>query len=290
MMKFYIAYTIKKRDKHGQGVRKTEPCMMTKHLPIASIALAIAILVPSTASAQTAPGRISGSIVGGADIPVDGDVHGGTTAQVPDLGPLNPALSGVSAELRIGARSFEDIYGTTWNIGVEAAYGLSEKDELFGSFRYQHGNEGRVQVGGAFVPALATELPVFGTFSDLNVYALELGYRRYFGGGPLKPYVAGRGGVAFTDSIQATFEIPDAAITIADAPFYGRSTSYSVGGDIGVSYRIGETVSLIAEAGLRYTSRLEGDDSAIGGLGLASINEVGGRLDVPLRAGLRVQF
>lgn len=261
---------------------------VSRLLVASSIVAAWCLAAP--AWAQTTPGRLSGTLIGGADIPVDGEVHGGAIAPVPNLGPLNPALVGVSAELRIGARSFDEIYGTTYSIGAELAYGLTENDELFGQFRYQHGDKGRVQVGGAFVPALSTELPVLGTFSDLNVYALEIGYRRYFGSGTLKPYIAGRAGAAFTDSIKATFEIPAAAITINNAPFYKSSTSYSVGGDLGVSYKLGTSVSLIAEAGLRYTSGLRGDDSAIGGLGLSSINEAGGRLDVPVRAGLKVQF
>jgi hypothetical protein len=264
--------------------------MLLKPHSLALIALIATGLAPAAVHAQTAEGRFSGRILGGVDIPADGEVHGGATAQVPDLGPLNPSLAGVAAELRIGERTYDEIYGTTLNVGVEIAFGASDKDEVFGSFRYQQGDEGRVQVGGAFVPALATELPVFGTFSDLNVYAIELGYRRYFGEGPLKPFIAARGGAAFTDAIDATFEIPDAGITIADAPFYGGSTSFTVGGDFGLSYRIGSNVSLIAEAGLRYTTGLEGDDTAIGGLGLAAINEVGGRLDIPVRAGLSVQF
>lgn len=258
-------------------------------LPL-SLAVLCTAATAAPALAQTDPGRWSGSVFAGADFPLDGDVHGGATSNVPDLGGLNPALAGVSAELRIGARSFDDIYGETTSLGGELAYGVGPNAELFGSFRYQQADEGRVQVGGAFVPALNTELPVFGTFGELQSYALEAGYRRYFGEGGFKPYVAGRLGVVRTDAINATFEIPDAAITIADAPFYDDTTSASIGVDVGVSFDLAEQVSLRAETGLRYVTSLDGDDTALSTLGLSSINEEGSRLETPVRVALSVRF
>lgn len=259
---------------------------MLRTLLLAGAALASA----GAATAQVQPGRWSLSVEAGAEVAPSGDVHGGVNAPVPDLGPLNPALSGVSAELRIQSRSYDDIYGEAAAFGAEAAYGLDDSSELFGSVRYAKADEGRVQVGGAFVPALNTTLPVFGTFSDFETVAIEAGYRRYFGSGSWRPYAAGRLGAGFTDSISATFEIPDAAITIADAPFYDSSTSFSAGLDLGISWALSPTAHLQAETGIRYTSELEGDDTAIGGLGLASINEVGDRVWVPLTLRARFAF
>lgn len=248
----------------------------------------VATSVVGAAHAQTAPGRWTVSLEAGAEFPAGGDVHGGATAAVPDLGPLNPDLAGVDAELRIQPRSFDDIYGDGMNLGAEFAYGMSENAEVFGSARYMQADEGRVQVGGAFVPALDTTLPVYGTFGKYKAYALEAGYRRYFGSGMVKPYVAGRLGAVFTDKIDATFEIPDAGIKIADAPFYDSSTSFTAGVDVGLSYALNDRVSLQAETGVRYIWRLNDDDSAIGGLGLASINGGGDRTYVPVT--LRAKF
>lgn len=248
----------------------------------------VALCAVGGAQAQTAPGRWMFSLEGGAEFPTSGEVHGGATAAVPNLGPLNPALAGVNAELRIQSRSFDDIYGEGMNLGAEFAYGMSDNAEVFGAFRYMQADEGQVQVGGAFVPALNTTLPVYGTFSKYEAYALEAGYRQYFGSGALKPYVAGRLGAVFTDKINATFEIPDAAITIANVPFYDSSTSLTAGLDVGVSYAVNDRLSLQAETGVRYISSLSDDDSAIGGLGLSSINGAGERAYVPVT--LRAKF
>lgn len=248
----------------------------------------IAVVGAGAAQAQTAPGRWTVSPEISAEFSTGGDLHGGVDAPISDLGALNPALAGVSATLQVESRSFDDIYGDARSLGIEAAYGLSDSSEVFGALRYVTADEGRVQVGGAAVPALNTTLPVFGTFTDYQAWALEAGYRQYFASGSLRPYIAGRAGVVFTDAITATFEVPDAAIVIADAPFYDDSTSLTAGLDVGLSYALSDRVSLQAETGIRYVSDLEGDDSAIGGLGLASINEVGSRTYVPVT--LRARF
>lgn len=260
---------------------------MSKTIAVAS---ALALLAAGAAQAQTAPGQWTFGFEAGAEFPTDGEVHEGAIAPVPDLGPLNPALAGVDAELRIEPRSYDDIYGEAFILGFEAAYGVSDSAEAFGSVRYVKSDEGTVQVGGAFVPALNTTLPVFGTFGDVESWIIEAGYRKYFGSGGIRPYVAGRLGAAFTDSVEATFEIPDADILIANAPFYDSTTSISAGVDLGVSWQVSDTVSLQAETGYRYVGELDGDDSAIGGLGLAAINDVGDRTYVPLTVRAKFAF
>jgi hypothetical protein len=204
---------------------------------------------------------------------------------------LNPALAGVSAELRIRARSHDDIYGSATSFGAEFSYGLSENSEVFGQLRYTQADEGSVQVGGAFVPALSTTLPVNGTFSDYKALTVEGGYRYYFSDlGPTRPFVAGRLGATRTDDIRATFVIPDAAITIANVPFTEKKWSASAGIDVGLLIPVGENFSFTAQTGVRYAADLEGDDSAIGGLGLGSINDTGKRVSYPVSVGLRYDF
>ena len=91
--------------------------------------LTLALALPATAMAQSGP---SFSLIAGYDTSVSGDVHKGAIAPIADLGPLNPDLAGVSAELRIGARSYDKIYGKATNLGVEMAWPMGNSDEVFG--------------------------------------------------------------------------------------------------------------------------------------------------------------
>jgi hypothetical protein len=228
-------------------------------------------------------GKFSMSVFGGVDFPVSGDVHAGAVAPVPDLGPLNPALAGVSAELRIRSRTHDQIYGNALFYGLEVGYGLNDRSEIFLQAKETSADDGRVRVGAAYVPALDTELDVFGRFSSYDAYTWEVGYRYFFGDGDrVRPFVAARVGATETDDIRATFEIPDAAITIQDAPFYKKDWALSGGLEAGAQIAFTERFSMRLAAGVNYIDDLSDDDSAIAGLGLASINDTGSRVSIPL--------
>lgn len=250
-----------------------------------------ALFASSAYASGPEAGRWSMSILGGVDVPLSGDVHGGAVAGVPDLGPLNPALAGVDAELRIGARGHDRIYDNASTVGLAFGYGLSDRGEIYGQVQQTRAGRGMVQVGGAFVPALNTELPVYGAFDTYKAMNVELGYRHFFGqAGSARPFIGARVGATQIDAIKATFTIPDGGITIANAPFYDKGWSLSGGLDAGVVIPATQTFSVTLATGLSYHGELKDDDSAIGGLGLARINDTGSRLSMPVTATLRWDF
>lgn len=245
----------------------------------------------SPALAAPESGRFSMSVLGGLDKPLSGDVHGGATVDVPDLGPLNPALDGVDAQLRIRSRGHDEIYGTARSLGLEVGYGLSGRSEVFLQARETSADDGRVRVGAAYVPALDTELDVFGEFSSYDAYTWEVGYRRFLGdGGRVRPFFAARVGATETDVIRATFEIPDAGITIRNAAFYEKGWALSGGLEAGVQIPFTERFSMTLAAGVNYIDDLSDDDSAIAGLGLAAINDTGSRVSMPVSISGRWDF
>ncbi|TDK28393.1 hypothetical protein E2F46_00410 [Luteimonas aestuarii] len=251
-----------------------------------SAALIVACLSPAAAMAQDGP---SFSLFGGREADVKGDVHKGAIAPIADLGPLNPALAGVAAELRIESRGYDDIYSEANVFGVEMAW-PTQGGEIFGQLASTRSSEGEVQVGGAFVPALDATLPVFGRFGRYEALALEGGYRHYFSDGNARPYLAGRLGATRVGSIDATFTIPAADITLSNVPFYESGWILGGGADFGVIWQLSEAASLGAEIGVRYHGKLKDDDSAIGGLGLASINDTGARTSFPVSMRLEFRF
>jgi hypothetical protein len=60
--------------------------------------------------------------------------------------------------------------------------------------------------------------------------------------------------------------------------------------DVGVLVPIGETFNMTLASGVRYAADLEDDDSAIGGLGRAGINDTGSRVSVPVTLSARWDF
>ena len=254
------------------------------------VPLAALVAGPAVAAGPEA-GRWSMSLLGGIDVPVSGDVHDGAVAAVPDLGPLNPALAGIDAELRIGARDHGRVYDNASTTGLAFGYGLADDREIYAQVQQTRASGGTVQVGGAYVPALATELPVMGAFDTYKALSVEVGYRHYFGQpGAARPFAGARLGATQTDAVNATFTIADAGITIANAPFYDKGWVVSGGLELGVLMPVSDTFSVTLATGLRYHGDMKDDDSAIGGLGLARINDTGSRVSVPVTATLRWDF
>lgn len=276
---------------------------------MATSALAALSLASVAQAGPVEAGRwaVSGSI--GTEVPVSGDVHGGTTtgeiplatlASLRDAGaPALPSAltaTGNAGQLRIQSRGFDDIYDNATALNFEATYGIGGGREVFGSFDYVKADEGTTQVGTAAVvngTNTVAEVPVYGRFGEYKGMGVSVGVRQWFNeGGTFEPYIAGRIGATKIDEIRATFTVPDLTInqSLRDVPFYDDTTVLTAGFEAGVSYKMSENVSLIAETGLRYYGKLDGNDSAIGGLGLASINEEGSRLVVPVTLKLRAVF
>ena len=260
--------------------------------------LAAACVTTPAFATPLKPGQFAGSVNVGAELPLDGDVHGGAAATVASLAALNPNLPATSAQLRIESRSYDDIYGNATTYGIEGRYGLEGDREVFGEVRRTEADGGRVQVGTSFVPALGATLPVNGTFDDFKSTTVEAGVRQYFGSGKVRPYVAARAGVAFVDEIRASFQVPvpngvgtePNDINLNNVPFYDDSTTWSVGVDVGASWQLNERLSVSAETGIRYRGDLDGNDAAIGGLGLASINNDSAAISVPVTLKLSYAF
>lgn len=259
---------------------------------LAAVAGVAAMAAASPAMAHTSAGQFSLGIDGGMDFAIDGTMHGGENVSIADLGILNPALSGIPAQLQIGERSQQDVYDDGWGIGAELGYGLSNSSELFGSVRYLEAKGNKINVGQAVAGApVNASLPVFGDFSDYKALSLEVGFRQYLmPESGISPYLAGRVGATRVSEISSTFTVPDAGITLTDTPFSKSSWVLSAGADLGLSIKLSDGFFLQPEVGLHYTDGAGGDDSALGGLGLSSINDYGSRLSVPVRVRAKFAF
>jgi hypothetical protein len=253
-----------------------------------------AIITPSFAFAKPLEaGQLSGRISLGAPIFGSGNLHGGATTTVPSLTALNPGLPAVPATLVIGSRKFSKVYDTPAQFGGELGYGLSDNVELFGALNYAKAEGSRIQVGVANVAALNASLPTFGQFGDLKTLEVEAGARYFFGGEQFQPFIGGSLGAVQQDAVKATFTIPDApagGITLANVPFFKKTTALSVGIEGGMSFGLSDTIDGRLSAGAKYIGAGRGDDSGLSGLGLGTINNGSERWVYPVKATLAIRF
>jgi hypothetical protein len=276
------------------GTHDGNPLILQIIIMIKTFMSAAALLLlcsPAAFASGPQEGAFSLSVFGGVDQPLSGDVHGRLDVSVMDIGPLNPDLEDLTADMQIRSSSYNDIYGPAISYGAELNYGLSGNSEIFGQARYIQSGGGAVEIGSILLAELApATLPLEGTFSDYEAWTVEGGYRYYFAIDSMRPFVAGRIGATRTDDVRVRFEIPALNITSENLAFTEKKWVASAGIDVGLLIPVGESFSVTAQTGVRYSGDLEGDDSAIGGLGLGSINDTGKRVSYPVSVGLRYDF
>jgi hypothetical protein len=267
--------------------------MKNSHATIAAV-LASVVVLPSVAFAQTAqPGKLRGTINVGTEIAGSGKLHGGAATIVPSLTALNPGLPSVPALLTIEERKYSDVYDAPIAVGIEVSYGLNEAVEMYGSLSYSEAKRGNTQVGSAFVQALNATLPTFGEFGKIRNIGAEVGARYFFGSGDYQPFVGGSLGIVQQDAVKATFTIPGApagGITLANVPFFKKTTSFTAGVEGGLAANLSETLSGRISVGARYIGAFKGNDSVLGTLGLQSINDGTERWVYPIKASLSTTF
>jgi hypothetical protein len=249
------------------------------------------------------PGRIAVTPHVGTDVTIGGIMAESATARI----TFTDNFAGIAFDnpgfVRTRTLQFNDLYGAVSDVGVGFAYGVSDRGELFGNFRYLHAAGKRTAVGNISVTGsvggtgYAAGAALIATPSNFSSGAIEAGYRHFIPtGGPLLPYFSGMLGVNRTGSIDAQLFVDGGAngeLKAGRVKVYNLSTSAAAGFNVGVTYAMAPQAALGFETGVRYDGKLNGDDSDLGrggDGGLAGLNNSGNRWSIPLRLTGRFAF
>jgi hypothetical protein len=115
----------------------------------------------------------------------------------------------------------------------------------------------------------------------------------FFGSDGISPFIGGSLGAVQQDAMKATFTIPDApagGITLANVPFFKKTTALSVGVEGGASIGLSDNIDGRLSVGAKYIGAARGDDTGLSGLGLDTINNGSERWSYPIKATLAVRF
>ncbi|MBK1877785.1 outer membrane beta-barrel protein [Pelagicoccus mobilis] len=234
-----------------------------------ALTLTAAALAASSAQAEKWTFAIKGSYVE----PVGGDVHRGASFDGSVLLDLDPG----SLPVEVDAKSFNDVYGDFWELGLEATYHASSTTSWFVGLSTMQADDGMLQVG-----TVADSLPLNGHFSDYEDLGLYGGIRYHFvNEGNWQPFVSAQVGFKDIDSIRASFSVPDVTFVppyqdaLTDAPFYDGGTVFSYGVGVGLAYQMTESSTLSFETGYYGQESMDDDDSVLDVLGLGALNDEG---------------
>lgn len=244
--------------------------MNTARISAALCALTVAA-APAFAQTPEKPWSVSWDI--GIERSLSGDLHGGGNGTV------------LTLPTQVGARTYDDIYGTGFQWTAALGYAVSPSGELRAQFSWAKGTAERLKVG------TVANLDLFGLFDDDKSMGFELGYRQYLGGSDLRvrPYLGVFGGVSRVDAIQAEFTVPAASVTLSGVDMYEESTVPVFGANAGLQAKLSDALFLQVGADLRWRGDLKAKDG-LAGTGLERINDESRRWSLPISAGLTIRF
>ena len=200
-------------------------------------------------------------------------------------------------------QEFDDVYNNPFVMGLGFNYGISNKEEVFGNFRYTHADSEKfdaVTVSGAVTyagVALTGTGIVDGEFDDYNAWGLEAGYRYFYNPvsfknlhGTFHPFTSAAIGFKRVGNIDLDLTFGGIDV-ISDIEFYDDSFAVTGGLIAGFRLDISPRIALGFETGIRYEGDLSEDDTTISGTGtFEEVNDDGDRWSIPVRAGLNIKF
>lgn len=198
-------------------------------------ALALAASAARTASADSPWGV---SVYGGDAITEAGSLRSPHTFGVPDLGALDPTLSGTSGTLGIDKLKYNDLYHRTFDTGLELNYSFSDNLQSFGRFNYE-ALDGRTRRVGTLTadPLITGAEPVRASFADQDNKSLEFGSRYFWTTGTeWAPFAGFSLGATRLDSVRANFVVPNTLIDVHNVQFTRPATVFSQSVETGVEY------------------------------------------------------
>jgi hypothetical protein len=180
-----------------------------------------------------------------------------------------------TTDLRVKSRNYNDVYKDWYQVGAELGYAITQHLEVFGTFNYTQA-DAQIITGSKLVIA-SQIIPITGQigfdfvshFDDYQSYGGELGLRYYFlaKDARIRPYISLSGGVTLVDAIglHATTDFLGFNFTVYDGPFYNDSVVGTGRALFGLEFAVIPCRFAVGvDAGVKYSSSLEGDDSGFG--------------------------
>lgn len=237
-------------------------------------------------------GTVSVTPNGGSTFGIYGDFVKGAS----ESATLTIGSSTITADIKADSQKFIDVYSQPMVLGLSVDYGLSNSTEIFGGFRFMRATSkeftaAKVTLAGNFAgTALAVGTEIKGEFSNYSELGFDLGVRHFFRpGSNFRPFASISAGLAYADSVNLDLRAAGAAVN--DIKYFSDSVTYALGFGLGFRYEPRAGVLIGLETGVRYTGKMNSDDTDWKGTGnFEEVNDSGERLEIPVLARMTIAF
>lgn len=188
--------------------------------------------------------------------------------------------------LDINSHTYENVYNTNfYRIQGELGYVLTRHIEVFGLFKYSHADS-EVTSGSTATIVGGPTFVLTDHWGDYSAWGGELGLRYFFlpKEARFRPYVSVSGGATAVDSIDLLV-VDNTGGTAFDGALYDSSIVGTAALLVGVEVSVSCHFSVGVDAGVRYESKLDGNDTDLTAQGfsaISNVNDAGDRLYCPV--------
>ena len=245
---------------------------------VAAALAAIALGTGSAAPAQptdpfpTTASRFSVDVGVGLDNSISGNINSS------GIGRLNDQA------VVVLKNSYEDVYGTGLHFRFGGGYMIDEVSEVRVTFTFQSLDADLTPLGDIGASKL------YGQYDDYQSFGMDVGLRRYLDLTPkVRAYGEGTIGLAFIDETDVVLVAPSTNLAGNATDFYDKTSAFTLGGNVGVLFKVAEKAGVYGQIGLRYVSGMSAVDG-LEGTGLETINDKSSRWTIPFIAGVRIRF
>jgi hypothetical protein len=178
----------------------------------------------------------------------------------------------ITTDLRVRERNYNDVYKNWYDAQAEVGYAITSHLEVFGTFDYTQADSQIITGSKLIVDSpinpfpFALGFPFTSKFDNYQSYGGELGLRYYFFAkeARIRPFISLSGGATWVDAIglHAKSDFLNFDFTVYDGPFYKQTVVGTGRALLGLEFAVVPCRFAVGvDAGVRYTSGLDGDDS-----------------------------
>jgi hypothetical protein len=254
-------------------------------LTVAGPAAAQTPAAPPPAAPAAAPAAQAPSAEGGWSISFDVGLDSNLSGEAYNRAQGNA----LGQPVQVSARTYRRAYGPGLAWSVALGRSLGDRSELRIRVGGNNASGDRRQTGRVGTEDITGTL--FSELDKLMEIGVDVGLRRYFGGGTVQPYLGGQVGFARVNAISATFDVPDSTFPFeVDADLYGETSALTAGVSGGFMFNRSAGFGIYVNLDARFRGKLKAEDADLAGTGLEIINDDTARWSTPLSVGARVRF
>jgi len=256
--------------------------MNSRHFKILAAFAIGAGLTGVCAAAESNPWSIA--VYAGDAVSGSGKFRSPQAASIANLGTLDPKLAGTSGTLALDRLGYHEAYHNRFSAALEVGYTVNDNLQAFGRFSYDARQGRERDIGSLSSSAFASPQRVIAHFGNSDSRGLEVGARYlWLASEQWRPYVALSVGSTRTDDMNASLNVTNTAISVAQVRFAKAGNTFSQSFETGVEYNPSKQFGVRFSVRANHVGTPPSDrDPRLASLGFNAGNDAGNRVDYPV--------